>query len=167
MLRSLSQSGSPVSRRTSSGDFKASRTNHSPLVSLYDPVQIIYEPKETDEHGMRIEGPKNNTRVPRPAAGPRTRRSVQAAAKLRFEQKWGDVLIIDDVPAHTAHSLCQSPNSAGPNFLNEEEGYYCDMHSKTLHPVCTKKEEQDKVCFDTEQNELGKSLRFDVYYAST
>lgn len=104
----------------------------------------------------------------RPAAGPRTRRSV-AAAKLRFEQKWGDILFIDDVPDHTAHTLCQSPNSAGPNVLNEEEGYYCDMLSKTLHPVCKKEkeQEQDKVCFDTVQRELGKSLNFDVYCAST
>lgn len=166
MLQSISQSASPVSCRTSSGDFGAPRANDSHLVNSYDPVQIIYEPKETDEHGIRIEGPKNNTRVLRPAAGPRTRRSV-AAAKLRFEQKWGDILIIDDAPAHTAHSLCQSPNSAGPSFLNEEEGYYCDMHSKTLHPVCKKEKEQDKVCFDTEQIELGKLSKFDVYYAST
>lgn len=109
---------------------------------------------------MPIEDPKNVTR--------RTRRSV-AAAKLRFEQKWGDILVVDDLSSHTAHTLCESSTSAGPSFVNVDDGYFCDMQTKTVYPVCEeeKKEQQQKVCFDTEQNELGMLTNFDVYCTST
>lgn len=84
----------------------------------------------------------------------RARRSA-AEAKLAFEQKFRDKLVVDDVPSHNAHALCESANSAGPSFVNLEHGYFCDMQTKTIHPVC--KEQNDKsVCFDMEQKDLGK-----------
>lgn len=55
------------------------------------------------------------------------RRSV-AEAKLAFERKYGNILVIDDLPSHTARSLCESTTSAGPSFVNPEHGYYCKYH---------------------------------------
>lgn len=78
-----------------------------------------------------------------------------AEAKLAFEEKYRDKLVIDDVPSHNAHALCESAASAGPSFVNPEHGYFCDMQTKTIHPVC-KEKNGTIVCFDTEQNHLGR-----------
>lgn len=50
--------------------------------------------------------------------------------------------------------------------MNKEDGYFCDMQDKTIYPVCVKNKAGEEVCFDTEQNDLGKLPNFDVYYAS-
>lgn len=117
----------------------------------YDPTNIIYEEPETDDHGRPVKKPK-------PAADPghtRPRRSVAAAARLRFQQKYSNMLVIDDLDSHRAHALCESSSSAGPNFLNPTDGLFCDMDTKTVYPVCPP-QNQTTVCFDVEQNELGE-----------
>lgn len=91
----------------------------------------------------------------------RPRRSV-AEAELAFKKKYGKILVIDDLPSHTAIGLCQSATSAGPNFVNPDEGYYCDMELKAIHPVCSETHsprQNSTSCFDMEQNELGKHVQ--------
>jgi hypothetical protein len=128
--------------------------NALPTVQHHDPAHIIYD--EKDDAG--------NSRVQRSEPIPsdkrrRPRRSV-AEAKLAFEQRYGDLLVIDDLSYHTAHSLCESDTSAGPSFVNPVEGYYCNMKTKTLHPICSEdrrpRGQNRTVCFDMEKNDLGE-----------
>lgn len=65
------------------------------------------------------------------------------------------MLVINDLESQRAHTLCESSSSAGPNFLNPKDGFFCDMQTKTVYPVCAS-QNQTTVCFDLEQNELGK-----------
>lgn len=102
--------------------------------------------------------PEPDLKDPKPEPDPehpRQRRSLAAAAKLRFQQKYGNMLVIDDLDSHKAHTLCESSSSAGPNFLNPKDGFFCDMETKTVYPVC-EPQNNGTVCFDVEQNELGK-----------
>lgn len=77
-------------------------------------------------------------------------------AKFAFEQQWRDKVVVDDVSSHNARALCESDTSAGPSFVNPEDGYFCDMRTKKIHPVCKEKDGKF-VCFDVDQNDLGKS----------
>lgn len=63
------------------------------------------------------------------------------------------MLVIDDLPSHTAHGLCESATSAGPSFVNPEHGYFCDMQTKTIHPIC--QGQNSTICFDMEQKQIG------------
>ncbi|KAK2608146.1 hypothetical protein N8I77_006774 [Diaporthe amygdali] len=130
------------------------------IFQSHDPTGIIYEKQETDDHGVPLSYSKPATS----RENARTRRSV-AVAKFRFEQKWSNVLVVDDLPAHSAHTLCESSSSAGPSFVNEEDGYFCDMETRTVYPVCKQQSHTD-VCFDTEQNDLGELPNCDICYVS-
>lgn len=90
-------------------------------------------------------------------APPRKRtkpRRSAAEAKLAFEEQWRDKVVVDDIPSHTAHALCEAAGSAGPSFVNPEDGYFCDMETKEIYPVC-KVQKGEHICFDLEQSELG------------
>ncbi|KAL2285018.1 hypothetical protein FJTKL_08546 [Diaporthe vaccinii] len=117
----------------------------------YDPRNIIYNDREEQPGGppslkLSETAPLRKRSKPKRSA---------AEAKLAFEEKYRDKLVIDDVPSHNAHALCESAGSTGPSFVNPEHGYFCDMQTKTIHPVC-KGKNGTSVCFDTEQNELGE-----------
>lgn len=66
------------------------------------------------------------------------------------------MLVVDDLDSHDAHTLCESRSSAGPSFLNPKKGFFCDMETKKVYPVC-EAQNRGAVCFDVEQNQLGKA----------
>ncbi|POS71966.1 hypothetical protein DHEL01_v209640 [Diaporthe helianthi] len=129
---------------------------HSPSFEIYqhwDPAHIIIHKGDASEAAeiQRSEPKASRKRT-------KNRRSV-TEAKVAFESKYSNMLVIDDLPSHTASSLCQSATSAGPNFVNPEHGYFCDMKTKTIHPVCSgahSPRQNSTLCFDMEQTELGK-----------
>jgi len=65
---------------------------------------------------------------------------------------------------HSAKALCESATSFGPDFVNVEEGYFCDMDAKRMWPLCT--DEITNNCFNNAANKMigGKknSRRDDV-----
>jgi hypothetical protein len=65
---------------------------------------------------------------------------------------------------HSAKELCESKTSFGPDFVNVEEGYFCDMDAKRAWPLCN--EVTTNNCFDNAANRMvgGKknSRRDDV-----
>ncbi|KAM7183338.1 hypothetical protein V8F33_013645 [Rhypophila sp. PSN 637] len=82
------------------------------------------------------------------------KRETQAA---RIEEtKRPAHLVVTSFGAHSARELCESSSSWGPDLVNPEEGYYCDMESKTLWAVCDKDGEGNKKagCFDMNTNRL-------------
>jgi hypothetical protein len=46
------------------------------------------------------------------------------------------LIVSQNITSHTAHDLCGSDTSYGPDFVGSD-GYYCDMGSKTLFPLCS------------------------------
>jgi len=62
-------------------------------------------------------------------------------------------LVVTTFGAHSAKEVCESETSWGPDLVNPDEGYYCDMESKTLWEVCTEGGEQTG-CFDMETNRV-------------
>lgn len=120
----------------------------------YDPGTIV---RHDREHDRQKPGPgavlKRSEQAP-PIKRNKPRRTA-AQARLAFEQKYGNMLVIDDLPSHTAHALCESASSDGPSFVNPEHGYFCDMQTKTIHPVC-KTQNGTAVCFEMDQKQLGK-----------
>lgn len=120
----------------------------------YDPNSIIYHNREDDKQKPG-EAPlyKRSEQAP-PRKRTKPRRTPEQA-KIAFEDTWRDKVVIDDVPSHTARALCGSDLSAGPSFVNPEDGFFCDMQIKKVHPVC-KEEHGNNVCYDLEQRQLGK-----------
>lgn len=39
--------------------------------------------------------------------------------------------------SHSAHRLCESETSHGPDFVSLSEGVFCDMQTKALWPLCS------------------------------
>ncbi|KAL6721491.1 hypothetical protein ACLMJK_000595 [Lecanora helva] len=65
------------------------------------------------------------------------------------------VLVISDIQKHSAEELCASDSSHGPDFVSKYENKFCDMETKTIHPLCDGSLQTE--CFDIDQN--GKKLR--------
>lgn len=45
-------------------------------------------------------------------------------------------LVVSKISQHKAADLCNSKTSWGPDFVGSD-GYFCDMHTKTMTPVCS------------------------------
>lgn len=68
-------------------------------------------------------------------------------------------IVISESRWHSAKELCESPNSAGSDFVSLTEGLLCDMNSRLLWPLCTPTKQSG--CFDqaTSQMRAGSGLR--------
>ncbi|EAS27679.1 uncharacterized protein CIMG_10284 [Coccidioides immitis RS] len=56
----------------------------------------------------------------------------------------------------SAKELCDDPGSRGPDFVSKKEGFYCDMCTHTLWPVCHKGAAVQRPlgCFDIDAKKL-------------
>lgn len=74
-------------------------------------------------------------------------------------QRFSDTVVVETYEHHTARALCEDWRSAGPNFVNLNEGLFCEMTTRTLYPVCKTtpdgQSERNVQCFDVEQMLLG------------
>ncbi|OAR01230.1 hypothetical protein LLEC1_00186 [Akanthomyces lecanii] len=53
-------------------------------------------------------------------------------------QAWmDDRLVVSNITQHSTEELCSSETAWGPDFIGSD-GYFCDMSSKTLIPICSK-----------------------------
>ncbi|KAI5247358.1 hypothetical protein E4T42_06012 [Aureobasidium subglaciale] len=76
------------------------------------------------------------------------KRSVKRAPSTR--RSWMENrLIISSHAGHTAEHLCDSATSWGPDFVGAD-GQFCDMATKTLSPLCSKKDVDG--CMDVSQD---------------
>lgn len=55
----------------------------------------------------------------------------------------------------SAHALCNSPTSWGPDFYSLTENRYCHMATKRMYPACASMEQTE--CFDAEINEIRET----------
>ncbi|EEQ31906.1 hypothetical protein McanMca71_007222 [Microsporum canis] len=65
-----------------------------------------------------------------------------------------DIVISDSMGAK---ELCDDPNSHGPDFVSIKEGYYCDMCSHELFPLCHKSAaaaKNQRGCFDVDTKKM-------------
>lgn len=74
-------------------------------------------------------------------------------------QKSAERMVISSRSEHSAVELCESQTSRGSDFVSKPEGMFCDMETKTLHPLCGSRMDGD--CFDLDSREL-QSRRRDV-----
>lgn len=61
-------------------------------------------------------------------------------------------VVISDYKAHCAEDVCNSKTSRGPSFVSTQDGMYCDMSTKTIHPLCSSAVKYG--CFDINTQEL-------------
>ena len=57
-----------------------------------------------------------------------------------------DKVVISKSPNHSAKELCESPQSAGHDFVSLNEALFCDMDTKKLWPLCSATKTSG--CFD-------------------
>lgn len=87
--------------------------NGIPFLATKDNLQVIVAPKL----------PKNSLDDP-----------TDPLAQPKVPEQPFDHIITDDT--HSAEDLCKSETSYGPSFVNTQEGFFCDMDTKTLYPSC-------------------------------
>ncbi|KAG0203888.1 hypothetical protein BGX33_008826 [Mortierella sp. NVP41] len=63
------------------------------------------------------------------AASPKSKKAKRADLESEFDYAVSGF--------QSAKFMCESPTSHGPSFLSTEEGYYCDMTTKTLYSPCS------------------------------
>lgn len=64
-------------------------------------------------------------------------------------------LIVSDNPTHNATELCQHEMSYGPDAVGSD-GYYCNMASRELLPLCSHDDVEGCVHIDTEKRIISK-----------
>jgi hypothetical protein len=57
-------------------------------------------------------------------------------------------VVISNLEGHSAKEVCEHPNSLGPDFVNKNEGIFCDMETGKWWPLCDEKTGTDEACFD-------------------
>ncbi|KAI5357535.1 hypothetical protein Slin15195_G038960 [Septoria linicola] len=77
---------------------------------------------------------------------PRSRKARPQSAKMA-ERLW-----VNSRHGQSAIELCNSPTSRGSDFVSVDEGVFCDMSTKTLHPLCSAKKTVG--CFDLDADKL-------------
>ncbi|EHK18047.1 uncharacterized protein TRIVIDRAFT_67261 [Trichoderma virens Gv29-8] len=68
-------------------------------------------------------------------------------------------LVVSEIPQHKASDLCNSTTSWGPDFVGSD-GMFCDMHTKTLSPVCSFHDTDGCIEVDVDEKTIAK--RFTV-----
>lgn len=66
-----------------------------------------------------------------------------------------DRIVVSNVTQHSAEELCSSETSWGPDFIGSD-GYFCDMSSKTLTPLCSKQNVNGCINFDDDDKAISK-----------
>jgi hypothetical protein len=122
----------------------APMTPADPITGL---ISLVGRPIPSGIDGVAT-GPSSalNLPVQAPSSGRRRRRQT-----TDFTSQ--DQVIISSDPQHSAAELCQSPMSAGPDFVSLSEGLFCDMDEKQLWPLCSSSNATSS-CFDTTSNAL-------------
>ena len=75
-------------------------------------------------------------------------------ARIQREERWVNQVARQRNNQHSARSVCATPNSYGPNFLSEWDGWFCDLQSHTLYPVCERDDQDKRACYDVEVGEI-------------
>ncbi len=73
-------------------------------------------------------------------------------------------LVISSDANQNTTELCASPASLGPDFANIATRHFCNMSTKTLHPICSATVTDD--CFNMDTHKLivgGISTRDQAY----
>ncbi|PKK52751.1 hypothetical protein CI102_2487 [Trichoderma harzianum] len=87
-------------------------------------------------------------------AGPIAKRP----GKRLVEQRKGwmeNRLVVSKISQHKAVDLCNSTTSWGPDFVGSD-GMFCDMHTKTLTPVCSFIDVDGCIDVDTDDKTITK-----------
>lgn len=87
-------------------------------------------------------------------------------------RRYSNVVIHDKLPKHTARELCEDRGASGPNFVNPDEGLFCEITTRTLYPVCNNDDDTtstipkrtvavgnirgDLGCYDLQNSQLGE-----------
>ena len=77
------------------------------------------------------------------------------------------VLVSSEHEAHSAHELCVSDSSMGPDFVSTTEQMFCHMAAKEVWPLCST--EIPHGCFDLVKQEMASppNSRRDIFTGRT
>lgn len=85
--------------------------------------------------------------------GPAKKRSPSLVGRNQKETR----LVVSNSNRFSAKDVCSSPGSWGPDYVSLEDGFFCDMATKTLKPLCA--DDVDEECFQLEEASGTKHKR--------
>ncbi|KAF2088543.1 hypothetical protein K490DRAFT_64592 [Saccharata proteae CBS 121410] len=81
--------------------------------------------------------------------------STNPITKRKRSVNLSSKLVVSSISQHNATDLCANEMSHGPDMV-DSHGYYCDMDTKTVHPLCSVAQTDDCVDFDESSGALNK-----------
>lgn len=121
-----------------------------------DPIEAL---PEEGPSCPACDSAKANSTVERDSASSGEESHIQRSSHPRSarSQKSADRLIVSSRKSQSAVELCNSPTSRGSDFASTNEGLFCDMSTKTLHPLCSNTTTSD--CFDLKAEAMQLTKR--------
>lgn len=65
-------------------------------------------------------------------------------------------LVVSEIEGQSAEELCRHPKSRGPDFISRVEMVFCDMTTKTTHPLCEGSVQTDCFALDHAGQKIKK-----------
>lgn len=136
---------------------------HWPALGGKDPSEIDRDPASyCNKEPMMFWESDGGALVPvRPGTGggcePSRKLALRGRNRWTGNQVWNATrstdnrLVISHIESHSAITLCEAPNSRGPSFVSLVEGYYCNMATRELLPLCSEHTTVD--CFHLPKTE--------------
>ena len=75
-------------------------------------------------------------------------------ARIQRDERFAKQVARQRTNGHSAIAVCQNPNTVGPNFLSLHDGWFCDITSRILYPVCEPNDQNKRACYDLEEEEI-------------
>ena len=79
-----------------------------------------------------------------------------AAPTASFQSRFDGTVIVSNNTDHSAVSLCNNPESRGPDFVSLPEQIHCDMTTRLMVPVCSSANDSADECYDLDQQKVIK-----------
>lgn len=102
-----------------------------------------------------------------PGVPSKKKRSMKGIKRAAWMDKR---LLVSNFPRDNATELCGHDMSYGPDAVGSD-GYFCDMATRELHPLCSYQDVQGCVNVDVEKNKITKrstvaKRSMDLHYRS-
>jgi hypothetical protein len=117
-----------------------------------DPNIVLYGACDPDPEFLQSECVDNLPHENPESDGPASKRSTLIPKLSKRSTRMSKTLVHSNSLAHSAEELCSHPASISPSFVSYREGKFCDMVTRNVWPLCSRRIKSG--CYDAKSNRL-------------